>query len=177
MPYSYISGTICFGVNGKIIWAKHNCPGSWNDADTSRLFQERLVDMNETSAQACVVADTAFPVSKNLTGKILTPLKDGDLETIPPEGRIGAEKMSAAITSIRQACEWGMGAMDKPFRRLTRKLPWCRLRRKVMLKNIMRLYNVRVEYTNISQIRTVFNSNKTKVLVFCFFKSSVLCFL
>ncbi|RKP17290.1 hypothetical protein ROZALSC1DRAFT_24353 [Rozella allomycis CSF55] len=29
-----ITGTICFGADSTIVWAKHNCPGSWNDGDT-----------------------------------------------------------------------------------------------------------------------------------------------
>ena len=31
--------------------------------------------------------------------------------------------LSNAITSMRQAAEWGMGAVEKVYRRLTQKLP------------------------------------------------------
>ena len=37
-----ITGVLCFGVDGTIIWAKHNCPGSWNDSENSREL--RLID-------------------------------------------------------------------------------------------------------------------------------------
>ncbi|KAJ3242382.1 hypothetical protein HDU77_010777, partial [Chytriomyces hyalinus] len=26
-----VTGVLCFGADGCIIWMKHNCPGSWND--------------------------------------------------------------------------------------------------------------------------------------------------
>ncbi|KAJ1564143.1 hypothetical protein HK096_009417, partial [Nowakowskiella sp. JEL0078] len=25
----YVTGVLCFGVDGTIVWARHNCPGSW----------------------------------------------------------------------------------------------------------------------------------------------------
>jgi len=39
-----VTGTMCFGVDGTIVWARLNCPGSWNDGETSRSFREKLVD-------------------------------------------------------------------------------------------------------------------------------------
>lgn len=71
-----------------------------------------------------VLADSAFPVRKELFGRIRTPLKKGDLERASPECRAGLAKMSAAITSLRQAAEWGMGSTPKVFRRLQLPLPY-----------------------------------------------------
>ncbi|EGZ17970.1 hypothetical protein PHYSODRAFT_286010, partial [Phytophthora sojae] len=34
----FVTGTICFAADGCIIWSRHNCPGSWNDSDTSLGF-------------------------------------------------------------------------------------------------------------------------------------------
>ena len=39
-----ITGVLCFSVDGLLIWAKHNCVGSWNDGDMSRELQEKLID-------------------------------------------------------------------------------------------------------------------------------------
>ena len=38
------TGVLCFDVDGTMIWAKHNCVGSWNDGDMSRELQEKLLD-------------------------------------------------------------------------------------------------------------------------------------
>jgi hypothetical protein len=35
-----ITGTLCFGADGIIVWAKLNCPGTWGDADMSLECQE-----------------------------------------------------------------------------------------------------------------------------------------
>uniref|UniRef100_H3GWB5 DDE Tnp4 domain-containing protein n=1 Tax=Phytophthora ramorum TaxID=164328 RepID=H3GWB5_PHYRM len=40
----FVTGTICFAADGCIIWCKHNCPGSWNDSDTSLGFRMKLLD-------------------------------------------------------------------------------------------------------------------------------------
>jgi len=34
----FVTGTIYFAADGCIIWCKHNCPGSWNDSNTSLTF-------------------------------------------------------------------------------------------------------------------------------------------
>ncbi|KAI8893275.1 hypothetical protein BC833DRAFT_636851 [Globomyces pollinis-pini] len=106
--------TLCFGADGTIIWMCHNNPGSWNDAETSREFQERLLDNDYCPDQTMgVVSDSAFPVSASLFTRIETPLKSGDIDRIPLHLRHNALAKSNAITSIRQAAEWGMGAVEK----------------------------------------------------------------
>ena len=75
-----VTGVLCFGVDGTIIWAKHNCPGSWNDSENSREFKDLLKDPAMTLDGYGVVADSAFPVSKAMKDRIITPLKIGDLE-------------------------------------------------------------------------------------------------
>lgn len=39
-----VTGTLCFSADSCIIWFKHNCLGSWNDADTLAGFRDKLVD-------------------------------------------------------------------------------------------------------------------------------------
>ncbi|EPZ35469.1 hypothetical protein ROZALSC1DRAFT_28416 [Rozella allomycis CSF55] len=148
-----VTGTICFGADGTIVWAKHNCPGSWNDGDTSRALQNKLSDPRfSPDPNMGILSDSAFPVLGAVKGKIVTPLKDGDLGRIHPSCRSAATAMSNAITSLRQAAEWGMGAIEKPFERLLMKLPSNKFRRSIRLSNIFRLYNIRVRRTGISQI-------------------------
>ena len=91
-----------------------------------------------------------------MVGRILTPLKDGDLEKILPSRRSRVRAMHNAITSVRQAAEWGMGSVEKVYHRLRMPLPYDPQLRRVRLNNMFRLVNYRVRTVGISQIRTTF---------------------
>jgi hypothetical protein len=75
-----VTGVLCFGANGTIIWAKHNCPGSWNDSENSRELRRNLKDDTITLDGYGVVADSAFPVGAEMHDRIITPMKQGDLQ-------------------------------------------------------------------------------------------------
>lgn len=138
-----VTGTLCYAADGCIIWCKHNCPGSWNDADNSLGFFDNLLDRQLCPGQRYgVVADSAFPCSATMVGRILTPLKVGELDQ--SSRRSKAVSMHNAISSIRQAAEWGMGSTSKVYHRLNLPLPYDPQLRKVRLDNIFRLANFRV---------------------------------
>ncbi|KAG3092507.1 hypothetical protein PI125_g17111 [Phytophthora idaei] len=80
-----------------------------------------------------VVSDSAFPCSTAVTGRILTPLKDRDLERIPPSLR-----SSAGLQSTESAAPYDL------------KL------RGLRLNNLFRMVNYRVRTVGISEIRTTF---------------------
>jgi hypothetical protein len=82
---TFVTGCFCFKVDGTIAWGKHNIVGSWNDGDISRDFQEKLLREDINIPNSGVLSDSAFPVSGNMYGKIMTPLKDGDIERVAPE--------------------------------------------------------------------------------------------
>jgi hypothetical protein len=166
-----VTGTLCFGADGTIVWGRHNFVGSWNDADTSYKFQEKLCDPRKSLDGYGVVADSAFPVSGRMRDRIITPLKDGDLERIPTADRglhiIGIARililwlaetvrLNAALICVRQAAEWGMGAVEKAYPRLNLPLPFDATIRQLRLLNIHYLYNFRVRTTGISQILNVY---------------------
>lgn len=131
--------------------------GSWNDAETSREIQAILIDPAYVPhPKMGIVSDTAFPCGEELQGRIVSPLKENELELYPEEEQFAAQAVSNAITSIRQAAEWGMGAVEKPFRRLTMPLPYDPHKRGLRISNIFHLYNLRVRKSGISQIRSVF---------------------
>ncbi|ETN16130.1 hypothetical protein PPTG_06346 [Phytophthora nicotianae INRA-310] len=154
----FVTGTICFAADGCIIWCKHNCPGSWNDSDTSLGFRNRLLDPKYCpDPRKNVVSDSAFPCSTEMTGRILTPLKDGDLERLTPSVRSSARTLYNAITSVRQAAEWGMGSVQKVYSRLNLPLPYDPELRGLRLNNLFRMANYRVRTVGISQIRTTFS--------------------
>lgn len=98
-----MTGTLLFGVDGTVVWGRHNFVGSWNDGDTSFRLQMKLIDSNKTAQGTAIVSDSAFPVSQELHGKILTPLKDGDLERASSQCQLALVAMNNAIVSLRQA--------------------------------------------------------------------------
>ncbi|KAE9267140.1 hypothetical protein PR003_g31881 [Phytophthora rubi] len=151
----FVTGTLCFSADGLIVWAKHNCPGSWNDGDTSLDFRRILADpaLNPDTRYG-IVADSAFPCGKDMLGRIMTPLKEGDLGRLVPSVRKAAKIMPGAITFIRQSAEWGMGSVEKVYHRLLLPLPYDVHKRKVRLGNLFRLANFRVRTVGISEIRT-----------------------
>ena len=103
-------------------------------------------------------------MSDGLYGKIITPLKDGDLARMPREARAGAIRFNTACTSIRQAAEWGMGAVEKVWRILLLPLSFDPEQRRVRLIILYRLYNLRVRFSKISQIRTVFQDPQADMM-------------
>ena len=149
----FVTGVLVFDTNGLLIYCKHNCPGSWNDGDMCIAVLQKLLDTNTTLPNHGLCADTAFPVGPALFRHIVSPLKEGELEKMDPWLQPAASRISSQITSLRQACEWGMGSIQKPFKRLLLDLPWRESVRAVRLSNIFRLWNVRVHATGISQIR------------------------
>ena len=155
----FVTGVLVFDSDGLLIWAKHNCPGSWNDSEMSRGLADKLVDPTKTLAGHGLVADTAFPVGHHLFQHIVSPLKEGEADTIHPRSlRSRLVEQSGEIRSLRQACEWGMGSIQKPFKRLLVHLPWRSDVRVVRLSNIFRIWNVRVRSTGINQIHESFGA-------------------
>ena len=120
----FVTGVLCFGCDGTLIWAKHNVVGSWNDGEVAGKLCIKLLDPALTLPEYGMVSDSAFPSSKALFKSIVTPLKEGELDGIPAALQHFCGQVSAEITSMRQTCEWGMGAIQKPFRRLTMPLPY-----------------------------------------------------
>jgi hypothetical protein len=92
-----------------------------------------------------------------MAGRVLTPLKDGDLERLLPSLRSSARTVHNAITSVRQAAEWGMGSIQKVYSRLNLPLPYDPTLRGLQLNNMFCLTNYRVRTVGISQIRTTFS--------------------
>ncbi|ETI43039.1 hypothetical protein F443_11933 [Phytophthora nicotianae P1569] len=154
----FVTGTICFAADGCIIWSRHNCAGSWNDADTSLGFRTKLLDPTFCpDPRMNVVSDSAFPCSTEMTGRILTPLKEGGIERIQPGLRSAARTLHNAIISVRQAAEWGMGSIQKVYSRLNLPLPYDPELRGLRINNMFRIVNYRVRTVGISQIRTTFS--------------------
>ncbi|KAJ1539294.1 hypothetical protein HK096_000881, partial [Nowakowskiella sp. JEL0078] len=75
----YVTSVMCFGLDGTIVWAQHNCPGSWNESENSRKFRDLLRNKLYSLQDHGVISDSAFPVSGDMFDCIVTPLKKGDI--------------------------------------------------------------------------------------------------
>ncbi|KAG9078722.1 hypothetical protein FS749_009219 [Ceratobasidium sp. UAMH 11750] len=155
-----ISNIIVFAPDvhtGTIINARINAPGSWHDAKTSRPVYDKLRE--ETPDKYFLIADSAFPtVNQGGHEKVHVPLTArSNLRGMTREEKLAALDYSAAITSARQAVEWGMRAIQGSFSRLRLPLDandgeW----RSVVMECCLRLHNVRARLVGINQIRTVY---------------------
>lgn len=140
-------------ADGIIGWRKYNCPGSWNDSDTSLQFREKLMDpvLNPDSRYG-VVAESAFPCGVDMIVHIMTSLKDRALGGLVPSVRAAGQHTSGAITFVKQAAEWRMGSVEKVYPCLMHPLPYDQEKRKLRLDNLFRLANYRVRTVEVSQI-------------------------
>ena len=93
-------------------------------------------------------------------GKIVTPLKENDLERANPQARPMLALLSTAITSVRQCAEWGMGAVEKVYRRLLERMPYDQKKRALRINTLFHLYNYRVRSTGVSQIKSYFDEDR-----------------
>ncbi|ETO85314.1 hypothetical protein F444_00935 [Phytophthora nicotianae P1976] len=67
-----------------------------------------------------VVSDSALTCSTVMAGRILNPLKEGDLNRILPSIRSSAR----TITSVWQAAECAMGSVETVYHQLKLPLPY-----------------------------------------------------
>ncbi len=152
----FVTGVLCFGVDGTLIWYNHNCPGSWNDGDMSLPLQELLSNNEFVNEGFGLVSDSAFPAMEG--GKIISPLKENELQRVHPAARRAMLTLSNEILSLRQACEWGVGSIEKVWRQFQIPMPLSPHLRNLRMQNMFHLWNFRVRTTGITQIGNVFLS-------------------
>ncbi|KAE8912593.1 hypothetical protein PF005_g9015 [Phytophthora fragariae] len=108
LHFVFAMGPICFAADCYIIMCKQNYLGSWNHSDTSLCFRFKLLDPAVCPpVHINFVSDSAFPCSTAMTVRILTPLKDGDIDRIMTLLCSLARTLDNAIKSVRQVAELG----------------------------------------------------------------------
>jgi len=132
-----------------------NAPGSWHDAAVSRdLFAKLLY---RTPAKYWVIGDTAFPTSKDLIGRIMSPPKSNS-NSYPGDASACYRfiKFNEQLVSARQAAEWGMRCLQGSFGRLKLPMPAEDAKYRYQLLEVcVWLHNLRTRVEGINQIRTV----------------------
>ncbi len=160
----YCSQLFVFAPDGRIIFAVLNCPGSWHDAKIARIGGLWSVLRKKMGPGMYIVGDSAFPVNPETDHRIVRTRKACEVDISQNEVD-GARDLrtQSAITCVRQAAEWGMRAIKSAFPRLKSCLTSDERQRRVLLRVIVRLFNLRTEREGRNQIRSVYwNKSKTK---------------
>lgn len=147
----YVSNLFVFSMDGRIIMSVVNAPGSVHDstlADWGDVY-EKLRTIYDQTGGVCV-ADSAFstvnaPYLIKSSGDITAAKSPQDVRVI------------RQATSVRQAAEWGMKAVQSAFPRVKDKIH-CEEggERKIYLMLLVLLCNMPLELVGLNQIRNVF---------------------
>jgi hypothetical protein len=109
------SQVLVFDPKGLIIWVRYNCPGSWHDVTVATPLIQHMATVPDPF---CLLGDTGFQCGEEMRKKILMPLKGGTRLPADAAERERVQRLSADITTGRQAAEWGMRALQGAYARL-----------------------------------------------------------
>jgi len=153
----YVTSVFCFCPDGTIPIAYMNLPGSMHDstiADWGQIYDKLENLFQTTGAVTCV--DSAFRM-KNVPYIIKSSQENriGDGDTIDEVRRSIIKKRQA--TSMRQSSEWGMRALQSSFPRINDRMPYEQKgERRIAIKMMIYLYNLRARMVGINQIKNFF---------------------
>ena len=137
-----------------------NVPGAQHDSTVCELggIYEKLENVYNETGGICTV-DSAFRVKNApylLKSSQQTEIGEG--ETM--DEIINSIQIKRAATSMRQAAEWGMRALQSSFPRMLDRLVYEeRGERRIMMKMMILLYNFRARLVGINQIKNVYMAN------------------
>ena len=149
-----VNNVLAFAPTGKVIFAALNYPGSWHDSTVCHDLIDLVV---ATIGSYCLCVDQGFPRSGLLYDKFVGPISKKAKKKLEPMLRDLIMRKSGIFTSLRQAAEWGMRALQGSFSRLKARLGSNKVKRGTVLLSIMLLHNFRTHYVGLNQIATVFN--------------------
>jgi DDE superfamily endonuclease len=137
-----------------IIFGIINAPGTVHDSTMASFFgvYDKLQNVYDETGLKCIM-DSAFCASEyefiTKSSQNFEQCHFNDMETMA---------INSAATSMRQAAEWGMAALQGSFPRLTDTFPYedGPGERLETLKMIMLLYNFRCKYVGLNQLRNTF---------------------
>ena len=147
----FITNLFVFSVDGRCIISVTNAPGSVHDSTLAEWggVYDALEDVyNRTGAKCCV--DSAFTSSNN--EYLIKSAQNYNSVNSSHE----LLKMDQA-TSMRQAAEWGMRAIQGAFPRLVERIQYEENgERNIFLSLVPLLYNFRLARVGLNQIRNVY---------------------
>lgn len=152
----YVTNVFVFAPDGTVVMSMLNCPGAMHDSELASIgvpsIYQKIDSMYELYG-AKTVMDSAFSASgkqsiiKSTTKERISTTAENEHEY---------EVLSAA-TSVRQAAEWGMRALQASFCRLKATWPYEEKDERLWgLTLIVYLYNYAANNMDLNQIRQVY---------------------
>jgi hypothetical protein len=147
----YVTNLFVFGPDGRILMCVINAPGSVHDSTLAEWgdVYDALEEVYARTGGKCVL-DSAFSSTDvpHLIRSAQDVTKAKDAQEL---------LMLTEATSLRQAAEWGMRAIQSAFPRLRCKIHYEESgERRIFLLLVCLLYNLRVEWVGLNQIRNVY---------------------
>lgn len=152
----YVSAVFVFCPDGTIPICCYNVPGCVHDSKIAEWgnIYTKLESVYERTGSKCTV-DSAFSLSNKpylIKSSQGHPVEAQDLETYRQQ-----RELNSQATSMRQAAEWGMRAIQSSFPRLKDRFIYEEFgERKIIMTMIILLYNLRARRVGINQIKNVY---------------------
>ena len=150
----FVSCVFVFSIDGRIIRCIVNAPGSLHDstlADWGGIYDALEEVYNRTGGKCCV--DSAFASTNNAF------LLKSSQHVTDQQGPMNICRHEQA-TSMRQAAEWGMRAIQSAFPRLRDRIRFeVNGERRIYLSLLPLLYNFRLSTVGLNQIRNTYVPN------------------
>jgi DDE superfamily endonuclease len=147
----FIGNLFAFSIDGLIISCVVNAPGSLHDstiAEMGGLYDQLSAVYERTAGKCCV--DSAFSSS---THPFLIKSSQNVLRGNNPNDLL----IQTQATSLRQAAEWGMRAIQSAFPRLKDRIRYENNgERQVYLQLVPLLYNFRTNFVGLNQIQNTY---------------------
>ena len=150
----YVSAVFVFCPDGTIPIATYNVPGCFHDSTIAEWgnIYKKLKGVFDQHGGRCTV-DSAFS-KKNYPFLIKSSQSDPDSDN-PLDYIVNSE-----ATSMQQSAEWGMRAVQASFPRLKDRLIYKEMgERRIILKSMILLYNLRAQQVGINQILSTYMNN------------------
>lgn len=146
----YVGAVLVFCPDGTIPMCCYNVPGTVHDSNIAIIgnIYNKLEEIYNSTGGKCTV-DSAFArTSYPFLIKSCNPQPDMTLNEI---------EVAKDATSMRQSSEWGMRAFQASFPRIKDRITIeYRGQRKLMMKLMVHLYNLRTRKVGINQILNVY---------------------
>lgn len=154
----YVTNLFGFAPDGMIIFAVLNAPGAFHDSSLAEKWgvYEKLQELYDLTGLKCIM-DSAFSA-----GQYEFILKSAQTATAFHTASDHRQaRIYLAATSMRQAAEWGMRALQGSMPRLTDTFPYEDGfgERGETLVMCTYLYNLRCKYVGLNQLRNTFVPN------------------
>lgn len=157
----YITNLFVFSICGRIIACVVNAPGSLHDSTLATwggVYQKLHDAFDATGGMCCV--DSAFQSSNN--DYLIKSAQDTTKAVTQRDFDIIRQ-----ATSLRQAAEWGMHAIQSSMPRLRDRFLYEEeekehREREVIMKLVPLLYNFRLEFVGLNQLRNTYVPNWSK---------------